>query len=564
MIGRAAQGNPWLPGAVAAYLRSGVRVGPPSLQERADVLLEHLHTLHAFYGEASGVRIARKHLSWSCKAYPHGERFWRNVNRVECARRQNRPDARIFPPLARRSRRCTGKARRVSTSRPSQESRAAATSLGGDGKGGSELLRDCVKQAAEHYFRRPDGTGASGLFKLVMAEVEPPLCEAVLAHAGGNQSRAAHMLGINRGTLRNKMGRNEPRRYTLICGTKLLRDSVTEAVEDYFRYLGGHDASGLFDLVMGEVEPPLLESALAYAGGNRVRAAGILGHQQCDVAQQIGALRPEGPRRHAVWCERHDRPRAYQRVGQDRDRRVRPRPARARYRDPLHRRHRGASRRRGRAGGRDRLVHRVPGDDGWPRQDAAPEGPRRSSRAPRHRCRTMREHGIKGIDLLVVNLYPFERTVADPDCDLAAAIENIDVGGPAMLRAAAKNHAWVAAVVDAGDYAVVLDELRATGKVAPATRFRLAAKAFEHTARYDGAIASYSERGPARIRRLPRSPHLESPVREVAGDALRREPAPACCVLHRAGRRGGGRRDGEAAPGQGALVQQRGRHRCRA
>ena len=88
MIGRAAQGNPWLPGAVAAYLRSGVRVGPPSLQERADVLLEHLHTLHAFYGEAIGVRIARKHLSWSCKAYPHGERFWRNVNRVECARRQ--------------------------------------------------------------------------------------------------------------------------------------------------------------------------------------------------------------------------------------------------------------------------------------------------------------------------------------------------------------------------------------------------------------------------------------------------------------------------------------------
>ena len=88
MIGRAAQGNPWLPGAVAAYLRSGVRAGPPSLRERADVLLGHLHALHAFYGEATGVRIARKHLSWSCKAYPNGERFWRDVNRVECARRQ--------------------------------------------------------------------------------------------------------------------------------------------------------------------------------------------------------------------------------------------------------------------------------------------------------------------------------------------------------------------------------------------------------------------------------------------------------------------------------------------
>ena len=103
----------------------------------------------------------------------------------------------------------------------------------------------------------------------------------------------------------------------------------------------------------------------------------------------------------------------------------------------------------------------------------------------------MHAHGIAGIDLLVVNLYPFEHTVARADCDLATAIENIDIGGPAMLRAAAKNHAWVTVVVDAGDYPAVLDELRDSGTVAPATRFRLAAKAFEHTARYDGAIASY-------------------------------------------------------------------------
>ena len=88
MIGRAAQGNPWLPGAIAAYLGTGVRVEPPGIRERADVLLGHLRALHAFYGEVTGVRIARKHLSWYCKAYPHGERFWRSVNRVECARRQ--------------------------------------------------------------------------------------------------------------------------------------------------------------------------------------------------------------------------------------------------------------------------------------------------------------------------------------------------------------------------------------------------------------------------------------------------------------------------------------------
>ena len=103
----------------------------------------------------------------------------------------------------------------------------------------------------------------------------------------------------------------------------------------------------------------------------------------------------------------------------------------------------------------------------------------------------MREHGIAGIDLLVVNLYPFEHVVANPDCDLTTAVENIDIGGPAMLRAAAKNHAWVTVVVDASDYDTVLGELRAGATVTSATRFRLAAKAFEHTARYDGAIAGY-------------------------------------------------------------------------
>ena len=88
MVGRAAQGDPWLPGAIAAYLHSGTRVEPPHERERAEALLGHLRALHAFYGEAVGVRVARKHLSWHCKAYPHGDRFWRSVNRVDCARRQ--------------------------------------------------------------------------------------------------------------------------------------------------------------------------------------------------------------------------------------------------------------------------------------------------------------------------------------------------------------------------------------------------------------------------------------------------------------------------------------------
>ncbi|MGD8428956.1 MAG: bifunctional phosphoribosylaminoimidazolecarboxamide formyltransferase/IMP cyclohydrolase [Ectothiorhodospiraceae bacterium] len=103
----------------------------------------------------------------------------------------------------------------------------------------------------------------------------------------------------------------------------------------------------------------------------------------------------------------------------------------------------------------------------------------------------MDEHGIKPIDLLVVNLYPFERTVARQDCTLEDAIENIDIGGPAMVRAAAKNHDGVAVVTDAEDYGSLLAELDGEGGLSRETRFRLAVKAFEHTARYDGAIANY-------------------------------------------------------------------------
>jgi len=104
----------------------------------------------------------------------------------------------------------------------------------------------------------------------------------------------------------------------------------------------------------------------------------------------------------------------------------------------------------------------------------------------------MAQHGIPPIDMVVVNLYPFEATVAKAGCTLEDAIENIDIGGPTMLRSAAKNHAGVTVVVDAADYARVLDEMRASdGAVSLATRFDLAVKTFEHTARYDGMIANY-------------------------------------------------------------------------
>lgn len=100
------------------------------------------------------------------------------------------------------------------------------------------------------------------------------------------------------------------------------------------------------------------------------------------------------------------------------------------------------------------------------------------------------EHGLGFIDLLVVNLYPFERVTADRACTDADAIENIDIGGPAMLRAAAKNHAHVTVVVDAGDYGRLGDAIAAGGPDAVLRR-ELAAKAFRHTAAYDAMIAAY-------------------------------------------------------------------------
>jgi phosphoribosylaminoimidazolecarboxamide formyltransferase/IMP cyclohydrolase len=102
----------------------------------------------------------------------------------------------------------------------------------------------------------------------------------------------------------------------------------------------------------------------------------------------------------------------------------------------------------------------------------------------------MNEHGIKPIDLVAVNLYPFAATVAKPGCDLADAIENIDIGGPTMVRSAAKNHKDVAIVVNAGDYTGIIESLKAGG-LSYAQRFDLALKAFEHTAAYDGMIANY-------------------------------------------------------------------------
>ena len=103
----------------------------------------------------------------------------------------------------------------------------------------------------------------------------------------------------------------------------------------------------------------------------------------------------------------------------------------------------------------------------------------------------MLQNGIKPIDLVVVNLYPFQETVNNPNASDEEIIENIDIGGPAMLRSSAKNHVSVTVVVDSEDYQKVLDEINDNGDTSLLTRRSLAMKTFEHTAQYDGAIANY-------------------------------------------------------------------------
>ena len=104
----------------------------------------------------------------------------------------------------------------------------------------------------------------------------------------------------------------------------------------------------------------------------------------------------------------------------------------------------------------------------------------------------LQQHDIATIDMVVVNLYPFQQTVAQEDCSLADAIENIDIGGPAMLRSAAKNHKDVIVICDPADYQPVLTELNAgKDELSYDSKFRLATKVYAHTAQYDGAIANY-------------------------------------------------------------------------
>ena len=114
-----------------------------------------------------------------------------------------------------------------------------------------------------------------------------------------------------------------------------------------------------------------------------------------------------------------------------------------------------------------------------------------NQRANKEHKKQCAEHGLKDIDIIAVNLYAFEKTVADPNCSLANAIENIDIGGPTMLRAAAKNFHDVTVIVDPADYPQVIKEIKESGNTTLKTRFKLAVKVFDLTSTYDTKISKW-------------------------------------------------------------------------
>ena len=129
----------------------------------------------------------------------------------------------------------------------------------------------------------------------------------------------------------------------------------------------------------------------------------------------------------------------------------------------------------------------------------------------------VRAHGIEPIDLVVVNLYPFEETIARPDASLEQAIENIDIGGPSMLRSAAKNHESVTVVVDPADYEMVAEQIKTSGRTTLELRRRLAAKVFARTAAYDAAIAGHLAQAfqTAPLTTAPASLRLQAPLAQT-------------------------------------------------
>ena len=187
MVGRAAQGRPWIFREIAHYLATGEKLPAPLVSEIHAVLVAHLHDLHAFYGRETGVKVARKHISWYTKGLAGSASFRHRMNQLQTCEEQLQAVNEFFDMLA------------------SEHSRLQyAEEELGRMKQTSEIA-DCVRRSLERYFKDLDGAKPRAIYDMVLRNVERPMLEIVLDRAQGNQTIAAEMLGINRNTLRKKI-----------------------------------------------------------------------------------------------------------------------------------------------------------------------------------------------------------------------------------------------------------------------------------------------------------------------------------------------------------------------
>ncbi len=197
MIGRAAQGRPWIFRRDRALSsRPARQLPPPRVRDVRDWLLEHLDDHYRLYGEFAGVRSARKHIGWTVRGLPGGEAFRAEMNAIEIVRRAGARGRRLVRP-SRRRHGAHARMRRAGRDDPLKRERMAISN--------KKHIEECVRESLEGYFRDLRGVEPTAMHEMILRVVERPLLEVVMKEAEGNQSRAAEWLGINRNTLRRKL-----------------------------------------------------------------------------------------------------------------------------------------------------------------------------------------------------------------------------------------------------------------------------------------------------------------------------------------------------------------------
>ena len=199
MIGRASQGRPWIFREINHYLQTGEKLAPPTPEWIRDILLTHMDDLYSHYGVHQGVCIARKHIAWYSREQSGNTLLLRKIYKADTIEGQRTLIKMFFDRLPTQ----TGVDSMMMETLQTEKTREPDFTLSNLKR--SEPLRNCIQEALTNYFRQLNGHKPSGLYKMVISEVEQPLLRSVMEHTKRNQTHAARILGISRSTLRKKL-----------------------------------------------------------------------------------------------------------------------------------------------------------------------------------------------------------------------------------------------------------------------------------------------------------------------------------------------------------------------